>query len=70
MQATDLISFVPLKDDRGHTIARFYPSQNVITIKACGQELMFSLSDAHTKATQGLSIKAQAKPLANRWELC
>lgn len=65
MQASDLISFVPLHDDRGRTVARFYPQSNVITFKAGNRELSFPLTGAETKATCRQPIKAQVKTYCN-----
>jgi len=58
MNATDLISFVPLHDDRGRTVARYYPQTHMLTIKAGDTTLSFPLSGAATKAQERTPIKA------------
>ena len=58
MNATALISFVPLHDDRGRTVARYYPQTHVLTIKAGDATLSFPLSGAATKAQERTPIKA------------
>lgn len=61
MNATDLISFVPLHDDRGRTVALYYPAENVLTIRHDGATLAFPLAGAATKAMARIPIKAQIK---------
>lgn len=65
MKATDLIEFVELQDDRGRTLAHFYPSENVIKIKAGKHRLSFMLSDANRRIERQLPIKARVEPIAN-----
>ena len=61
MNATDLISFVPLHDDRGRTVALYYPDVNTIVIGKGGVLLSFPLANAAMKAAERTPIKAQVK---------
>lgn len=61
MNATDLISFVSLQDDRGRTHARYYPTEHIVTMRIGGVELAFDLAGAEMKAQRKTPIRARCK---------
>lgn len=60
MNATDLIAWVPLQDNEGHTHGRYCPQHNIVVIKRRGVEHRFQLTELATKANvQGKTSTCQ-----------